>query len=49
MNGRTAKSIEGQWTKFKVALNQIKEGSLVVVAPTSTPKRTPSMLLIYYT
>lgn len=40
MNGRTAKSVEGQWTKLKVPLNQIKEGKPVVAAPTSTPKKT---------
>lgn len=43
MPGRTAKSIEGQWTKVKTAMNEIKESMGLPVEAKPTPKRSPSM------
>ncbi|CEJ84671.1 hypothetical protein VHEMI03544 [[Torrubiella] hemipterigena] len=43
MPGRTAKSIEGQWTKVKTSLNTLKESMGLPVDVKSTPRKSPGM------
>lgn len=43
MPGRTAKSIEGQWTKVKTSLNTIKESMGLPVDVKATPRKSPGM------